>query len=226
MKSEFSQIASEMSIPDIQAAMESALQSAAKSATEDFFSSGTLEKVRNDTVSRVTTMQSTYHGSYNATDTALNSSTILTTARDHGAGDSTINPKRPRTNRSKVCHRTSATGTLFGKVWVRTTTVKAEARAGSSKGTIDIVTSFIFYPSWWLTKIGLRQGMEANLSNSSDGWRFKFSPGRAVPDNSLIFEFCSQGNLRAVQHLIARGDASVRDTSSKGWTPLHVSITR
>jgi hypothetical protein len=218
IKPEFSQIASEILGPDIQACMESALQSAAQLAAENLFGSGTFGQVMNDTVMRVTTMQSTYHGSYNTANAVAGSRTDIPTA------DKTFGSKSLKGRKARICHSTSATGTLFGKVWVRTTTVKVDARKGAPNGAIDIVTSFIFYPSWWLTKIGLGHGMEANLSNSSDGWQFKFSPVRAVPDNSLIFEFCHSGNLPAVQQLITRGDASVRDTSSKGWNPLHVSL--
>jgi hypothetical protein len=200
--------ASEMSVPGIQASMENALQSAAQSAAENLFGSGTFGNIMNDTVTRVATIQSTYHGTYDTADAAT--------------GDRNIDSKRSKGQKVKFCHHTSATGTMFGKIWVKTVTVKTEARKGSPKGAIDIVTSFVFYPSWWLTKIGLGHGMEANLSNSTDGWKFNFSPVRAVSDNSLIFEFCESGNLEAVQRLITRGDASVRDTNSKGWNPLHV----
>ena len=62
------------------------------------------------------------------------------------------------------------------------------------------------------------------MSSSASGWQFCFNPVRAVPDNSLIFDFCKTGNTQGVQRLIAWSDASVRDASSKGWTPLHVSL--
>ncbi|PQE07814.1 ankyrin repeat-containing protein [Rutstroemia sp. NJR-2017a WRK4] len=215
IKSEFSHIASEIVGPDIQACMESALHSAAQLAAENLFGSGTFGQVMNDTVMRATTMQSTYHGSYKTTNAVAGSSTDIPTA------GKTFGSKSLKGRKSRICHSTSATGTLFGKVWVRTTTVKVGARKGAPNGAIDIVTSFIFYPSWWLTKIGLGYGIEANLRNSSDGWQFKLNPVRAVPGNSLIFEFCHSGNLPAVQQLITRDDASVRDTSSKGWNPLH-----
>jgi len=66
--------------------------------------------------------------------------------------------------------------------------------------------------------------MEANLQYSTTtGWKFNATALRAVPENSLIFELCRQGNVQAVQLMLARGDASVKDTSPKGWTPLHVS---
>lgn len=54
--------------------------------------------------------------------------------------------------------------------------------------------------------------------------QFFFNPVRAIPENSLIFDFCKTGNMQGVQRLIARGDALVQDASSKGWAPLHVSL--
>lgn len=122
----------------------------------------------------------------------------------------------------KVYHQISGTATPFGTVWCRTSTVKTDGRSKSSK-EIHLVTSYVYYPSWWLNKLGVNTGMEANLSSSPNGWQFCLNPVRAVPDNSLIFDFCKNGNIEAVRHMIARGIASVRDTNCKGWTPLHVS---
>ncbi|KAF2500369.1 hypothetical protein BU16DRAFT_556839 [Lophium mytilinum] len=51
--------------------------------------------------------------------------------------------------------------------------------------------------------------------------RILYRTFHAVPDNALIFEFCKQGNLMAVNSLLVNGQASPWDTNSKGWTPLH-----
>ncbi len=42
-------------------------------------------------------------------------------------------------------------------------------------------------------------------------------------EESLIFEFCSSGNVDGVRSLLSRGEASPFDTDPEGWTPLHVS---
>ena len=131
-------------------------------------------------------------------------------------------PTRQQVDFRKVHHRVSATETPFGTVWLRTSTVRAGSCSKSSKG-LYAVNSFIYYPSWWLTKLGLTHGVEASLSSSTKGWQFCLNPVRAVPDSSLIFDFCKMGNIEAVQRLLARGEATVRDASPKGWTPLHVS---
>jgi len=44
-----------------------------------------------------------------------------------------------------------------------------------------------------------------------------------MPDDSLIFEFCRQGNLSAVRQLISQGQGSIWDVNSWGETPLHAS---
>jgi len=46
-----------------------------------------------------------------------------------------------------------------------------------------------------------------------------------MPDNSLIFEFCRQGNLNAVRQLISQGQGSIRDVNSWGETPLHACLS-
>ena len=76
--------------------------------------------------------------------------------------------------------------------------------------------SFVYYPSWWLTKLGLTHDVEASLSSSNKGRQFCLNPVQAVPDSSLIFDFCKMGNSEAVQRLIAPGEATVRDASPKG----------
>ena len=142
-----------------------------------------------------------------------------------GESDDKHYHSRHRISRTRICHSTKAMGILFGKVWLRTSTLKVEDCAGAAKGKYEIITSFIFYPSKWLTRAGLRHGVEANLRTSTSGWRFDYSPIHAVSDNSLIFQLCREGELKAVQILLESGGASIRDTNSQGWTPLHVSQT-
>ena len=85
------------------------------------------------------------------------------------------------------------------------------------------VTTFVYYPSWWLTNFGLKNGIEISMSTSTKGWQLSLAAFRAVPDNALIFDFAQAGNIEAVKRLLIRGEASLRDTNSEGWTPLHVS---
>ncbi|KAM7211951.1 hypothetical protein V8F06_012660 [Rhypophila decipiens] len=122
---------------------------------------------------------------------------------------------------SRIAHRTSSVGFLFGRLWRRTSTLRLASKQGSANGEYEITTSFIFFPSSWLTVTGLTRGLEANLKNSRTGWTFDMNPIRAVPDNSLIFEYCTEGNWLEVERLLRRGDAHLKDTNSRGWTPLH-----
>ena len=87
-------------------------------------------------------------------------------------------------------------------------------------------TSCTVSPATWLSILGLNWGFHVNLARSSvKGWKFTVDAFRAVPDDSLIFEFCRVGNLDAVRTLLTKGQASVRDTDSSGKTALFVGRT-
>ena len=88
-------------------------------------------------------------------------------------------------------------------------------------------TSYIVYPAGWLVRLGIRYGFRFKFGSSAtqicQTTLKSFCP---VPDDALIFEFCKQGNTSAVRELLSGGYASVRDTDSRGHTPLHVSLLR
>ena len=193
-------------IPDIQGSIRASIESALVSKPASFFDGSLFAKAINETI------QSRH--SNRATSTA--SCTTVPYDLGHPAS------MRQQVDLLKGHHTILATETLFGTVWLRTSTVRAGGRSKSSKGSYA-VKSVVYYPSWWLTKFGLKHGMEASFSSSANEWQICLSPVRAVPESSLIFDFCKMGNIAGVQRLIARGDASVRDASPKGWTPLHVS---
>lgn len=193
---------------DIHDPIRASIERALVLAPSTFFDGSVFAKTMRDIIPS--------HQSNDATSTASDTGV----SDDPNASQSTL--AHQQVNFSQVHHRISATETLFGTVWLRTTTVRAGSCSKTSKGVYE-VNSFVYYPSWWLAKFGLNHGVEASLSSSTKGWQFAFNPVRAVPESSLIFDFCKTGNIEGVKRLIARGDASVRDASPKGWTPLHVS---
>ena len=86
-------------------------------------------------------------------------------------------------------------------------------------------TSYTVYPAEWMIQLGIRCGFRLKLgSSATQGWKTAFKSFCPVPDDALIFEFCKQGNTSAVRELLSGGYASVRDTDSRGYTPLHVSL--
>lgn len=86
-------------------------------------------------------------------------------------------------------------------------------------------TSYTIYPAAWLIRLGVQYGLNLRFSSSStQGWKTTLKAVCPVPDDALIFEFCKEGNVPAVRKLLSRGHASVRDTDSRGYTPLHVSL--
>lgn len=85
-------------------------------------------------------------------------------------------------------------------------------------------STFTITPAAWLVWLGIRRGLRLGFQSSPiQGWKNTLNTFRPVPDNALIFEFCKDGNLPAVRTLLLGGQASVRDTDSGGFTPLHVS---
>ncbi|TVY81433.1 hypothetical protein LSUE1_G001778 [Lachnellula suecica] len=198
------------------------LKHSLKLAVDNLFESGTVEDLMNNTLNRMTTFESTATGEYTSDDYNFCDPSLPQGNRQH-TGSLGFEGKSTsfEGSRSRVCHQTSSIGVVVGNIWVRTSTLRMGTTSTDSGGNFQIVTSFIFYPASWLSRIGLGQGVEASLRNSKNGWQFDFNPIRAVSDSSLIFELCKIGDVRPVEHLIQRGDASIRDTSSKGWTPLH-----
>ena len=85
-------------------------------------------------------------------------------------------------------------------------------------------TSYTISPPSWLVRLGFRYGFRLGFLSSTQGWENTLKTFCPVPDDAVIFEFCRQGNVSAVRSLLSRGLASVRDTDSRGYTPLHVSL--
>jgi len=87
-------------------------------------------------------------------------------------------------------------------------------------------TSYTVSPATWLIRLGIHHGPRLRcLSSSTQGWKNTLETICPVLDDALIFDFCATGNVPAVRRLLSGGHASVRDTNSRGYTPLHVSIS-
>ncbi|OCL07878.1 hypothetical protein AOQ84DRAFT_377281 [Glonium stellatum] len=163
----------DMSVQSIHSFMENAL----KTAVDGLCQSGKFAQVMNSAMQRVIEVKSTYHSQYTGSTVGYtDNSSSSTDGRICGMGglDDKKYRSKNRVSRTSICHITTAMGTLFGKVWLRTSTLKVEDCDGASKGKYEIITSFIFYPSEWLARIGLRHGVEANLRTSTSGWRFDY----------------------------------------------------
>ena len=120
----------------------------------------------------------------------------------------------------------SETENMFGKIYYTSRTFEEQASSSNDLGFSDykyeFETSFTLHPAQWLIKCGLNFAIRAAISQSVRGWKHNLEVHRAVPDDSVIFDLCEQGNIDGVRTLLASGKASVRDTNSWGRTPLHV----
>jgi hypothetical protein len=127
--------------------------------------------------------------------------------------------------RYRVRHQTARFRTAFGCVTVRKTIIYMQGDADDNNETSQSVTSTVFYPTNWLQCFGVKSGLEAIVASGNQRSLFncRLTVTRAVPEDSLIFKLCKEGEIRAVQLLLSEGKGSVVDTSPKGWKPLHVS---
>ncbi|MCJ1404577.1 hypothetical protein MMC11_007803 [Xylographa trunciseda] len=85
----------------------------------------------------------------------------------------------------------------------------------------EIETCLTMVPAEWL----LRYGATISFGKTTRGFSYQFHCFPVVREDSLIFEFCQQGNISGIQSLFTRKLASPIDTDSQGLTPLHVAAT-
>lgn len=118
----------------------------------------------------------------------------------------------------------SITRTIIGSFQVHSRKSRLEQPDWKSSAEYEYRTSLRYHPAPWLLRWGIvSSGLSLITSSSTQGWKNVIRTFRAVPDSAPIFEFCKTGNLAAARTLLASGQASVLDTNSLGWTPLHVS---
>ena len=191
-------------------------------SVDEMLASGILQQVLLSAMRQPSSFETGYSGSFDPDGFDMHKEQPSSTAA--GGHVDTDTPNRPpRLGRSKTCHQKTSMGVMFGSIWVRTTTLKAAEGCDVSRGDLEFINSIIFYPSSWLNRLGLRYGTEATLQwSGTAGWKFNIKPIKAVPESAYIFRMCKQGNIGAVHELFSSGDASLVDTSPKGWTPLHV----
>jgi len=206
-------------------AVQGFLQKALHLAVDDLVASGTIEQLMLSSMRQVSSFDTSHSGSYDDDHFDVHKVPSSTSSAQNTKKNKPGTPAAPpRLTRSKTCHQKTSMGVMFGSIWIRTSSLKAAEGSNASKGNLELITSFIFYPACWLSKVGLRYGTEANLKwSATTGWKFNVTAISAVPENALIFDMCRKGSIEGVDMLLSRGDASLKDTSPKGWTPLHVS---
>lgn len=159
---------------------------------------------------------------------ALSGSDIHLSARETNGLEEKDEEKRlaGTSDPKKVLEETkmSITRTIIGNFQVHSRKSRLEQPDWKSSAEYEYQTSLRYHPAPWLLKWGIfSSGLSLITSSSTQGWKNVVRTFRAVPDSAPIFEFCKTGNLAAARTLLASGQASVLDTNSLGWTPLHVS---
>jgi hypothetical protein len=125
---------------------------------------------------------------------------------------------------------TSITDFFGGRIYIQTDTYKIVMNTSSDRETVDNrnltehKTVFTCHSARWLLRRGFDSGIDVLIMKAIQGWQYQMRTFRVVPYDSLIFEFCSNGNLDGLRSLLVRKEASPRDMNSYGWNPLHMSL--
>jgi hypothetical protein len=121
VKPDFRKLATDFFEDEIQASMGKALQLAA----ENYFRGGAFEKAMTDTIHRVATIQTTYHYGRDNESSFENEEPEESKSFGSSVNDLAVihSGHGRRASLWRIYHKTSATGTLFGTVWLRTTSV-------------------------------------------------------------------------------------------------------
>lgn len=107
--------------------------------------------------------------------------------------------------------------------WHSESRVQKVSTKGSLKdyATVEKEIQVVLHPPSWFSIFGLSRGVKLS-AESVFGWKYSLQPFRAVPADSLVFEFCRDGNLDGLRSLLKRGLASPWDRNPDGRTPLWV----
>ncbi|KAI9721239.1 MAG: hypothetical protein M1812_002400 [Candelaria pacifica] len=87
----------------------------------------------------------------------------------------------------------------------------------------EFEASVTIQPNRWISS----RGFSISYSHHGQAWfpSLRFRQFNLRSEDSLIFEFCSTGNVDGVRSLFSRGEASPFDTDAEGWTPLHYAAS-
>jgi hypothetical protein len=118
----------------------------------------------------------------------------------------------------------SVLGTLHLSTTLTTTFVPHKRGISVFQQFRSTHTKAVLHPARWLQQCGLHRGFIMRLSLNSLGLDCSLKSYRAVPDNAPVFDYCRDGNIKAVQALFDSGLASPWDANSRGFTPLFVSV--
>ena len=138
--------------------------------------------------------------------------------------------------RDKVVHAYNRTLKMFiGSVHVDLKTIHVQpddSSANPAQGSQTLskaqykyhTVSTILYPARWLVNQGFSYSPRINVVGYFL-WELKIKVTYAVPDDSLVFEFCKVGDVSGLKRLFANKQASTKDVDSLGRTPIYVSLS-
>ena len=75
-------------------------------------------------------------------------------------------------------------------------------------------------PSWLINRAWRIQAIKAR-----SGWTFRPRTYNEIPEDSIVFQLIKEDDVKGLQELFVRNEASPFDCRSNGFTVLHVCVT-
>ncbi len=143
---------------------------------------------------------------------------ILDTCREIGLEEEDIGNANGRHQETTQCCRTQKRRHRLTRN--RQFSISGILDMTMSSGDGITTTSFRWSLPTWI----IARKFEINLTRSRQGWDQSLRSYRVVPHDAPIFNYCMDGNIKEVQRLFQRGQASPFEVNCSGMTPLHVRL--
>ncbi|KAF4167420.1 hypothetical protein CNMCM6936_005036 [Aspergillus lentulus] len=137
-----------------------------------------------------------------------------------------MDPEKFSTQMVKFSQSYSNTSEVIYTLWLGSLSVKSQTvtlKPGNRKSDTaqteyrsEKKTFTLRSTGWWSSRI-----IELQAIRQASQWTFNLRPWQVVSPDSMLFDFCREGDLRNVQRLFSKGLASPFDVTPEGDTALH-----
>ena len=107
----------------------------------------------------------------------------------------------------------------FGRIIVRSNIVGSNSSEFETEKDTVSFKDIHFRPMAWIS----HQGFSIRSSRIYGRWQYIFRSYRVITTDDPIYAACVSGDLENVKRLCGQGQATPFDTTSDGWSLLHVS---
>lgn len=110
--------------------------------------------------------------------------------------------------------------TPLGMVVVRSKTTDKDPAVSETEEGYEEYKGIQFRPMSWISQ----RGFSILSSRAYGRWQYSFRSYRIITMDDPVYAACVTGDLGMVKKLCGQGQATPFDTTSDGWSLLHVSI--